>query len=766
MTRKPYSWILLMVVLTLVLAGAATAAAQTGGVKVVTGPTPVINGDASKPEDITLMNDRLAVTFSVKTASPWGVARGGIVDGCPIVNGKPTLDRITLVDFLPNAWSNWPTTYQKVTVVKDTPEEGVIQTVRDWEKVELVTTFSLKKGEDVIAMVTTMTNKGDQPYPDTISGYVLWTNGGYLFSTPGLAEKKGSAEGALADWAVAYDQDWTVGLHGPYMTEYAYFARDLNTKWTVKPGESRTFEGWVQIGPNGDVSSALALEMKRKKMTGGAVSGQVAAVGGGKVESPMVVAEKNGKTYTWCLAPGGAYKLSLPAGKYTIYAIGKGFAPSAKAEVEIKDGAAVEKSFKDLAAPGKVTFKVKEEGSNQPIDARIVVEEGYAPVVSFLGKKTFFTDLEKIGGTTVEIAPGKYVFKVQSGENFIAKAQKVEAVVKSNEAATVQAALATEVNLKEKGWYTADLHHHSNLLDGATPPEYVVRSELAGRLDFLFISDHDTAQNHGELAKLAGLRKMPFIHGIEVSPSYAHFNIYPTQLGQNMSLDVGASTVRQLFDESRKLGAKVIAVNHGFNAYGYYYSLDSDNVPGGFQPDYDLVEINSAVPVKEQDKAVKKAYELWNQGYRYYLTAGTDTHDVWADQSGKIRVIAHLDGGPTVDGLITALRTGHTYVSYGPLIFPEVMFGEELRLEKGKSIDLKFGFQSVNGLKSVALVKGGQAVDTKTEFGADNKKANLTFTVAVDGDAWYSLAVEDANGNKAFTNPIWVKAVTYTKTAK
>ena len=45
------------------------------------------------------------------------------------------------------------------------------------------------------------------------------------------------------------------------------------------------------------------------------------------------------------------------------------------------------------------------------------------------------------------------------------------------------------------GWYSADLHHHSDVLDGNTEAEYVMRSELAAGLDIAFLSDHDSVVN-------------------------------------------------------------------------------------------------------------------------------------------------------------------------------------------------------------------------------------------------------------------------------
>ena len=32
----------------------------------------------------------------------------------------------------------------------------------------------------------------------------------------------------------------------------------------------------------------------------------------------------------------------------------------------------------------------------------------------------------------------------------------------------------------------------------------------------------------------------------------------------------------------------------------------------------------------------------WNAGRHYYLSGGSDTHDVWNEQSGRVRTFVHL----------------------------------------------------------------------------------------------------------------------------
>ena len=55
---------------------------------------------------------------------------------------------------------------------------------------------------------------------------------------------------------------------------------------------------------------------------------------------------------------------------------------------------------------------------------------------------------------------------------------------------------------------------------------------------------------------------------------------------------------------------------------------------------------------------------------RYFglKSGGTDVHDVWNHESGRIRTFGHVDGPLTPASYAEAVKSGHAYVTYGPLI--------------------------------------------------------------------------------------------------
>jgi hypothetical protein len=737
---------------------AAPAAAQ---VRIIHGATPIPGGDARSAGDLTVVNDKLAFGLAIQSSAPYGVPRGALVDLAPVADGHIGRDRVVFADFIPNNWSAWPNTYQHVTVLKDTPAEAVIEADRDWGAVKVVTRYSLRAGADQIHIQVTMTNGGSTPLTNLRSGVTLWPNSGFLFAVPGLAGvPDGPATGALSDRVVAYDADWMVALHAPYLDHVGYGSKDLYQTHSLAPGERRTFEAWLQVGSSGDLAPVVAEEIARRRLPSGMVSGAVADASGGGVDQPVIVILKNGQTYAWTLGRhDGHYGIALPAGDYTAYATAKGYSQTDPLGLHVTAGGAVAQNFAGLRPPGHVIFHVTRKDTGAPLDARLTIEAGQKPIVEFLGRRTFFTELDAKGVADVALAPGDYVFKASYAADVLAAPVEVKASVVSGRAQSADAAIDILFDPRARGWASADLHHHADQAEAVTPPEYLARSQLAAGLDMLFVSDHDSTVNHRTLQTIADRRGVPFMPSVEISTSWAHFNAYPLRLGEPLAIDTSRADIGAVLAEARRLGAQVVQINHPFIPYGYFASLDAGVAPGGWNPAFDLVEIN-ADNMGDDGKVLAKLAAFWNQGDRYYLTAGTDTHDVWNFLSGAVRMFAHLDGPLTAATFAAALKAGHAYVTYGPLIFPDQMFGDDLKVIPGSKFSLGFDLKAVDGLKSVTLI-GRDGVVATDDLAKAGRETHVAFTVSTQTSTWYALNVEDQAGHRAYTNPIWVDAATY-----
>ncbi|WP_419307758.1 CehA/McbA family metallohydrolase [Chromohalobacter israelensis] len=732
--------------------GASTLA--QADVSVTRGATDIPDGEANHAQDITIANDQLAFALAVESRPPWGVPRGTLVDLAAVKDGEIDLDRVAFADFIPNNWSAWPNDGKEVEVVEESAERAVIRVSRNFGEAMVTTTYTLEAGSDRVHLETVLDNQGDEPLEAIRSGFTLWPDTGYLFGVPGLGDaKETEASDALTDRMVAYDRDWAFALHAPYFDRINYEGQDMYLEHSLKSGESRRFEGWLQVVPEGDLAPVVANEIERKQQDSGEIHGTLRDSDGNAPPNGVVMIEKEGAPYAWTLADDGEFSMSLPAGEYRAYATAEGFANAEPVALEVTDGSERELNFDGMRGPGTLSLDIRGTENDTPRDARLTILEGQQPPVEFLGKQTFFTELDPAGHAELKLAPGDYRLAVNAGAGFTARQQTLEVSLETGEEIDKTVEIERLVEPNDDHWYGADLHHHANVLEGTTPPTTVVRAQLATDLDLTFISDHDSTANHDTFRKLSAERGVPFIPSIEISPSWGHMNPFPIEMNGELEVDPGTDDVQEIVKDAHRLGAEVVPMNHPYNAYGYLSNLGDGKVPGGFTPGFDLLELNAEV---DNEPTIAAAHRFWDQGTRLYFTAGTDTHDAWNDLTGRIRMMGHVPGELTPRAFARALKDGHGYATQGPLLFPEKhMFGDSLRLVEDAKGEWMVNATAVNGLAEARLIgQGGEVLATQSLDGTD---ATLTFEIPGDAKGWVALEVDDADGDTAWTNPLWLE---------
>jgi len=738
------------------------AIASNKGVQVKKGWTPIPGGEANSENDITMKNSNFALTISGTdgTKPPWGVPRGGILDGAPVVNGEIKLDRLIIVDFLPDRWAAWPTTYQEVEIVENTKEKGVVEVRRDYDNAELITTITLKKNDDFAHLKTKLKN-GETAYKNLNSGYTLSIEGGWI-DVPG---GRGSRKDTLGDWMVGYNEDWAFGLHSQFHNKVKG-----GTTWTeqfvtndIKSKEEKTYETWLQVVSSGESSSIIDFNMNLTNTEGGSITGEVLNTSGEKIENPIVVAYKDGQVIGWTIGEKSKYSFNLPAGTYQLKAMAEKNAPSSSKKVTITENKETKVNLTDVKAPGKLDINITEKDTGKALDARLEFSGGPKYPINYLGSNTKFTDLENKGKANFVFPPSSYDVSLSSGANFISEKTTLEEVeVESGKKTELNAEIDIITDPNDKNWYSADLHQHSNILDGITEPKELIVSNLAAQLDLALVSDHDAVATHEKIKEYADSRNLPFIPSIEISPMWSHFNIYPVPLGSEKLNDVGSGNASEIFKAARELGDVVIQVNHPWIAYGYYNAKNNAKIPGEYNEDYDVVEIRKE-KIKESDKkTLEKMYSLWNKGKEKYMVGNTDIHDVQSNVTGYIRTFAQVEGELNRSKYIKAVKEGNSFVSRGPLVYPEnINFGETYEAENG-IFNLSFTAEAVNDLKEIYVVSEGEKVRSRVlssdYVDLESKKSeSFDFYLSPSENTWYSIIIIDKKGNHLYSNPIWVK---------
>jgi hypothetical protein len=206
------------------------------------------------------------------------------------------------------------------------------------------------------------------------------------------------------------------------------------------------------------------------------------------------------------------------------------------------------------------------------------------------------------------------------------------------------------------------------------------------------------------------------------------------------------------------MGADVIAINHPYMGYGYFSSRDQELIPGGYDDGFELVELEAAFhdgSGERNRKTVAEVWKLWNAGQRKYFAAGSDAHDVWAEESGAARTYVRVAGDLSIAAYIDSLEKGQAYASQGPLVYPEILFGSDLLRQSGEPLALNYSVQAVAGLQLVQLVSNGTVV-AQADFDGGTDAVPVEFLVRPESNCWYSLVIKDAAGRFAYTNPVWI----------
>ena len=237
------------------------------------------------------------------------------------------------------------------------------------------------------------------------------------------------------------------------------------------------------------------------------------------IEVPAVIVLKDGHPYAWTIGEQGRYSMELPIGDYTVYASAKGHGRGTAQIATIRRGETEKLDFKDVEPPGTVYFQVSDAQGGKALDARISIRSGPSPLIEYFGRSTLFTGLETIGEVTSIIAPGDYEFEVSAGGGFFSRPQLIRQTIAPGQKQEFDLEIATLAEPQAQGWYSADLHHHSDVLDGSTPAEFVLISQLAARLDITFLSDHDSVVSNAKTLELSARRGVLFMAGTELSPS-------------------------------------------------------------------------------------------------------------------------------------------------------------------------------------------------------------------------------------------------------
>lgn len=863
----------------------AISYADSGTCGVKQGATDIFEGMATDDKDITIWNDKMAVSFAVGSNNYWNMTKGSILDICAIdSSGKWGPDLVNDVELLMDLWtatgeykgtdlrndvkvtSSLSSDKKTVTVtseyrywVADPNKDGVND---DALPLDIKQVYTLKAGDSHLSMETTVTNPNEtidygnetlnssaagKSSTGMFSGYSISTNAANMFGPYGYypdTKATGIAIGNnenvkeyFGKFVTTYKDDYAVSLimdgSDSYKGSSGY--KDLYINQVIKAKKSYSFKGEVLVETANSTASVLDRIYARDNIGAGdtaMVSGTVKDEKGNPVEGVNVIVKKDGKymcttksgsvngaevdkpktieqPMVWAITDkDGKYSFKLPKTtnsfdgegtyKYKLKLEAAGYTSQTTDEFTL-DGDKTQNFTIKTGAPVKLSAK---DQNGQAIPFRVEIS-GVTYENKCAGISTYFSNsADKETNIVFNLTQAEDVtFTASYGKNFESKAvpYKTDVTAKGVE---YEFKIPEIVDPKESGWVSMDNHQHSDYGDGATTPKDLFNAQIAAKLHYNLVSDHDTRINNIPMKKFSDQIGRPYISNMEVSPGWGHWGVLNVDFSEKETgniVNASTATPPEIIKAGHAAKALVI-VHHPYSDYGFLHNQDS--VAGGHADgwkDFDLLELQSTISsdgktlevleeltaenykninldklsstiasagVSQMDaKALVSAFAFWNAGEKKYLSAGSDQHQATntALYPGIIRQYAKV-GKDSKEATkadskayLAALKDGRSYVTMGPLFFTYdgESFGDTI--STGKKA-LKIDAQAVNGLEKVVLYRNGVKVETKDLKGSTDKQT-LEFMIDSTNDTkWYSYVAIDSTGNYAVSNPIWVNA--------
>jgi PHP domain len=295
-------------------------------------------------------------------------------------------------------------------------------------------------------------------------------------------------------------------------------------------------------------------------------------------------------------------------------------------------------------------------------------------------------------------------------------------------------------------FWRGNLHTHSTRSDGVLSPEEVCRRYRAEGYDFLALTDHFVGAFGYPIVDTVPMRTEGFttILGAELhSGAMANGELWHI-LAVGLPSDFAPSNTPtfQPF-EGQETGPEIAerAV-----AAGAFVAIAHPQWSGLTLADARSIEAAHAVEVYNHGCATGCdrpdgfgiADLLLSEGRRLTMIATDDAHFHEPDHFGGWVMVKAEENTP--EALLAALKAGAFYSSQGPEL-------RDVRIEGDHVV--------VECSAAVSVMAMGRGTGAKAVHGASMTRAEVPL-VRLNGSPWVRVAVIDAAGKRAWSNPIWI----------
>jgi len=304
-----------------------------------------------------------------------------------------------------------------------------------------------------------------------------------------------------------------------------------------------------------------------------------------------------------------------------------------------------------------------------------------------------------------------------------------------NLAATTQA----QENTK---WYKGNLHTHTTLSDGDSPPEKVIAWYHEHEYDFLAVTDHNLIMPIEPYKNLAG-EDMLLISSNEVSDKFGKASVHILALGltdttlQPTGGDSLLDTLQKNIDSINRAGA-VPVIAHPNHRWSF---TDFEMLQ---LTDYNLFEVLNAHPGVNNfgGGGHPSTEEIWDRilsSGRIIYGIGTDDMHKLASYPGKSWVMVKADD-LSEKAILSSLKKGDFYVSTGVIL-------EEYNITP-QGVRLKLPSAGPTCYTTFFIGQNGRILKTDLSFEPVYYFSGM--------ETYIRVKVVDSNGLQLLTQPIFL----------
>ena len=290
------------------------------------------------------------------------------------------------------------------------------------------------------------------------------------------------------------------------------------------------------------------------------------------------------------------------------------------------------------------------------------------------------------------------------------------------------------------------LHCHTTRSDGKAQPDECIRLHAANGYDFLALTDH----RYYNYANYAPETDVLIVPGMEMDG-----NLTGDDKGMCFHIvAVGPEADKNGYKQDERLNSVRVKDQYEFqpvvdsirahNNLAIYCHPDWSRTPARSFEDIKgcfAMEIWNSGCVIETDTDVDNGFiwdELLMNGKRIYCVATDDGHAVYQHCKGWVRVKAEKN----VESILRALENGEYYSSTGPEIYDFYVEDGVAHVECSNARMIHF----ITALRPTGVLKPAEG-----EY-LTHGEAKLN-----DKFKYVRVVVEDENGRRAWSNPIWLK---------